>query len=334
MSRRLVSVGTLGGTIAMAATSKTRGVVPALGAEDLLNAVPSLSEIAEIRATDLRQVPGASLTVDNILEALSWATKEVDSGAAGVVLVQGTDTLEETAYLLDLWWNRPEPLVLTGAMRPPDAAGADGPANILGAVTAAGAQEARDHGVLVALHSELHAAARVRKSHATSLDAFSSPGTGPRGLLHEGQVHMRPPLSVDRRLEPLPLPHRNARVALVPTYLGDDGGQLGWARDNGHEGVVVSAYGAGHVADVVADVVESLVPRLPVVIATRTGGGSTLHATYGFQGSETDLRRRGALLAGWLDPYKARLLTWAVLSSGLTRDRLASELAARGGTPA
>lgn len=327
---RFVAVGTLGGTIAMAPSEGGAGAVPTLHAEDLIAAVPSVREIAEVRAANLRRVPGASLTEDDIIEAFHWARSEVDSGATGVVLVQGTDTLEETAYLLDLWWDRSEPLVLTGAMRTPTALSPDGPANLFAAVSAAAASEVRDSGVVVAMNSQLHAAARVRKSHATALDAFSSPDTGPIGLLHDGQILMQSVGPRKRHLNPLTLPDRNARVALVETHLGDDGKLLSRLGNDGYDGIVVAAYGAGHVAAVVADVLETLIPRVPVVVATRTGGGSTLHDTYGFQGSETDLRHRGVLLAGWLDPRKARLLTWATLSSGSTRSQLARELAERG----
>lgn len=338
MSAPQIAVGSLGGTIAM--TSPDSGgqssdpttpgaVVPTLGAGDLLAAVPALAEVARVKATDLRKVPGASLTEDDVRQALVWAQAQVDDGAEGVVLTQGTDTLEETAYLLDLWWDREAPLVLTGAMRSAAVPGADGPANVLAAVQTAAAPSARDRGVLVVLDDRVHAASRVRKSHATATDAFISPDTGPLGRVHEGTVLLRP----SHRHAPLPLPARSARVALLETHLGDDGTLLRTAATLGYDAVVLAAYGVGHVSAEVADVVEEVQSRLPVVVASRTGGGSTARATYGFPGSETDLARRGALLAGWLDPRKARVLTWAVVSSTSTPDRLALELAARGEEP-
>jgi L-asparaginase len=319
----------------MAPSGEGTGAVPTLGAEDLLAAVPSLREVAEVRATNLRRVPGASLTENDILEALHWATAEIDNGATGVVLVQGTDTLEETSYLLDLWWDRPEPLVLTGAMRTPNSLSPDGPANLFTSVSVAASSEARDYGVVVAMNSQLHSAARVRKAHATALEAFISPDTGPIGVFQENQLLMRPtePGKL-RSATPLALPNRNARVALVETHLGDDGRLLNSLGKDEYDGIVVAAYGVGHVAEVVADVLETLVPRLPVVVATRTGGGSTLKDTYGFKGSESDLLDRGVLLAGWLDPRKTRLLTWAALSNGSSRSQLARELTNRGRLPA
>ncbi|MGJ9412697.1 asparaginase [Aeromicrobium sp. CF4.19] len=331
-----VAVGSLGGTIAMTpgasapSPGRTAGaVVPTLRAADLLAAVPALAEIATVTADDVRTVPGASLTEADLREALLWARAQVDAGAVGVVLTQGTDTLEETAYLLDLWWDRAAPLVLTGAMRSAAVPGADGPANLLAAVRTASAPAARDCGALVVMDDRVHAASRVRKSHATTTGAFTSPDTGPLGSVHEGRVLVRP----SRRHPSLPLPVRTARVALLETHLGDDGALLRASAELDHDAVVLAAYGVGHVSADLAEVVSEVQARIPVVVASRTGAGSTARATYGFPGSETDLVRRGALLAGWLDPRKARVLTWAVLSSTSSPDRLASELATRGEEP-
>lgn len=338
MDARLVAVGSLGGTIAMTPdspgpTSPPTGaagvVTPTLRATDLLAAVPLLAEVAEVTATDVRTMPGASLTEEDIREAFVWARAQVDAGAAGVVLTQGTDTLEETAYLLDLWWDRDAPLVLTGAMRSAAAPGADGPANLLAAVRTATSLQARQRGVLVVLDDQVHAASQVRKSHATATGAFTSPRTGPLGAVLEGRVSLRP----SRRPTTVGLPTRSVRVALLETYLGDDGALLRAVADQGFDAVVVGAFGVGHVSAPLAEVVGDVVTRMPVVVASRTGAGSTARSTYGFTGSETDLVRRGAYLAGWLDPRKARVLTWAVLSSTSDPDRLALELAARGEEP-
>src|SRR5262245_21266668 len=169
----LVALGSLGGTITMTSTSPHSGVTPTAGADDLVAAVPGLDAVAEVHATTLRAVPSASLTFDDVLAALAWARGEVEAGAAGVVLVQGTDTLEETAYLLDLFWERAEPLVVTGAMRPPQHAGADGPANLLASVATAVSPQMHDAGVVVVLDDEVHAASRVRKTDSTALHAFT-----------------------------------------------------------------------------------------------------------------------------------------------------------------
>jgi L-asparaginase len=324
-----VAVGSLGGTITMTSRPGESGVVPGLRADDLMAAVPGLDAVAQVRATTLRTVPGASLTFADLLEALRWAREEVDSGAAGAVLVQGTDTLEETAYLLDLFWDRPQPLVLTGAMRPPQQAGADGPANLLAAVATAAAPVAAGVGGVVVLNDEVHAAARVRKTDSTAVHAFSSPGTGPLGRIVEGELVLT---GRSDRAEPLPVPDAevDARVALLESHLGDDGGLLRLVLDAAYDGVVLGAFGVGHVSAVAAEVVSEAVRQIPVVVASRTGTGSTLTSMYGFPGSESDLLRRGAVMAGWLDPRKARLLLTVLLMLGYADRDIAAEFARRG----
>ena len=332
MSKPRVVVGSLGGTITMTSGTPGQGVAPTLQASDLLAAVPSLAEVAELRAHTLRTAPGAWLHPVQVLEALGWAAGQAD-GAEGVVLVQGTDTIEETSYLLDLHWGRPEPLVVTGAMRTPSAPGADGPANLLGAVTVAGARVSRGRGVLVVMHDEVHAATRVRKSDSVSPSAFSSGPFGVLGRLHEGAVTYagRP----DRwPALPQPVPGRDPRVALLETGLGDDGELLRLVCAAGYDGVVVSAFGAGHVSEGLAAAVgEAVAAGMPVVLSSRTGSGPVLRGTYGFVGSEQDLIARGAVPSGWTDARKARLLLWSLLAADAPGEVVRAVVAERGAGP-
>lgn len=332
--RPRIAVGSLGGTITMTPRSGRPGVAPTLDAADLLAAVPALEAVADLTATTLRTVPGAELRPGDLVAVTDWARDQVDAGADGVVVVQGTDTIEETAYLLDLHWDRPHPLVVTGAMRPPSTPGADGPANLLAAVTVAADPSARDRGVLVVLDDVVHAAARVRKTDSVALHAFSSGPFGPLGRLHEGRTTYAGPPPARWPALPRVRPGAAPRVVLVETFLGDEGEFLRLAVDAGCDGVVVAAFGAGHVSSAMADVVGAAVGRCPVVLASRTGGGPVLTGTYGFVGSEQDLLARGAVPAGWLDPRKARLLVWALLAAGADRDAVRQTVAARGAAPA
>ncbi len=331
MTKPRVAVGSLGGTITMTGTARGRGVAPSLAAADLVAAVPALAEAVDLEAHTLRTVPGAWLRPGDVLEAVEWARGRVES-SDGVVLVQGTDTIEETAYLLDLHWDRPEPLVVTGAMRPPAAPGADGPANLLGAVVVAAATASRDLGVLVVPGDDVHAASRVRKGDSISTSAFSSAPFGVLGRLHEGSVTYasRP---ARWPVLPEPVPGRDPRVALLETHLGDDGALLRLVCDADYDGVVVAAYGAGHLSADMASAVSDAVRRVPVVLSTRTGCGPVLSRTYGFVGSEQDLLARGAVPSGWLDARKARLLLWSLLAADLSSEQARAVLRERGAAP-
>lgn len=325
-----VHLFSLGGTVAMTSTD-TGGATPSVGAADLVDAVHGLTAVATIRTSALSAVPSASLDIAGVLAMVPALESACRDGADGVVVTTGTDTLEEVAYLLDLVWRSTVPLVLTGAMRTADAPGADGPANVLAAVTVAASPAARARGCLVALNDEVHAADAVRKLHTSSPAAFASPSTGPAGRVHEGRVLLMP--SAQRmpalRVEPgrvVP------RVALVRIALGDDATLLVAALER-FDGIVVEALGGGHVPRWWVDPLLDAAARMPVVLASRTGAGPLLERTYGFVGAERQLLEGGLLSAGTLDGLKARILLTLAMMSGRNRadqDRLFAARSATG----
>jgi len=269
-----------------------------------------------VEIQDIEKVPSADLTAAKILEVVDAASKAVAAGAVGVVVTQGTDTLEESAFLADLVWPHPQPLVFTGAMRNPTLAGPDGPANLLAALRVACSPAARDLGALVVFKEEIHAARWVRKTHSTSTATFVSPNTGPIGHVVEDQVRvLTRPLRLDGvqgSAEPAEL--GNIRVALYTVTLDDDGVLLQGLADT-HQGLVVAGYGVGHVPAKLAPVLGELASRIPVVLTSRTGAGSIVRNTYNSPGSETDLLQRGLIDGGFLDPYKARVLLRLLLAT-------------------
>ena len=325
---RRVSVFALGGTIAMTAAGGG-GIVPTLSAGQLLAAVPGLDRTGiDVRVVDFRQLPGASLGFPDLTALAGAVAEHLAGGADGAVVVQGTDTIEETAYLLDLRHPGPQPVVVTGALRGPAQAGADGPANLLAAVQVAAAASFRDQGVLVVLADEVHAARRVRKTHTTSPAAFASPDGGPLGRLVEGR-----PVALAALGHRTVVPAAGAgapRVALVTLTLGDDGLLLGGLADR-VDGLVVAAFGAGHVPERLVPALADLAAAVPVVLASRTGSGPTLAATYGYPGSEADLLARGLVRAGFLDPLKARLLLHVLLAAGADDATIRAAFGAAGG---
>lgn len=309
-----VAVFGLGGTIAMTAGDQG-AAVPALSAHQLVAAVPGLAETGiALEVVDFRQLPGASLTFADLAD-LAAAIEATD--ADGVVITQGTDTIEETAYQLDLTHRASKPLVVTGAMRNPSLAGADGPANLLAAVRVAADPTAADLGCVVVMADEVHAAQRVRKTHSTSVATFQSPNGGPLGYVVEGGLRL---LNRPATRTVLPRPTSSPKVGLATIALDDDGHLLSAA--TACDGLVVAAMGVGHVPQHLLPTLDDLVGRMPVVLASRTGSGPVLTATYGFPGSERDLVARGLIPAGHLDPLKARILLRHLLATDATPDAI------------
>ncbi|MGA4842408.1 asparaginase [Streptomyces sp. G45] len=312
MTPATVSVFTLGGTISARAGG---GPTRLTGAETL--ATVPVPDGVTVELHDVRQLPGSSLTLTD-LAALAERVDQATAAGHGVVVVQGTDTLEETAFLLDVVCAPGTPVAVTGAMRRPDLPGADGPANLAAALAVAADPGCRGLGVVTVLADEIHAARHVRKAHTTSLTTFASPGAGPLGRVVEGvpRILLRPQGPTVER--PLRL-REPARVALVTLSIGD-GGELLDAVDDRFDGLVVAAFGAGHAPKWLVEPLAKLADRIPVVLASRTGAGPLLSETYRGPGSEADLLSRGLLSAGPLDAPKARLLLYALLADGADRE--------------
>ncbi len=308
-----LSIASFGGTVSMQAAAVGCGVTPTLDCEQQLLQVPQLREMAQLSVASLGLVPSASLSFSALLDVLAWACREVAGGAQAVILTQGTDSLEETAYFLDLLWPFDAPLVMTGAMRSASQPGNDGPANLLAAAQVALAHASSGRGVLVVMNDQVHCAARVRKTASLALAAFESPGFGPVGEVVEGVVVYR---DAPGRRKVLPLPHRtDQRVALLEACLDADTALLQALAPLGYEGLVIAGFGAGHVSGSWSDVLDHLAPTLPVIVATRTGRGPTARTTYGFAGSEIDLQNKGVHMAGQLCPRKCRILLWLLLGT-------------------
>jgi L-asparaginase len=325
-----IVVMTLGGTIAMAGE---HGVIPRLDGEDLLSSVPGLGSVVPVRARSFRNMPGAHLGIDDVVELAAEIRRAFRDGARGVVVSQGTDTLEETAFALDVLLSEQRPVVVTGAMRHPAEAGADGPANLADAVAVASMSEVSGQlGVLVVLGGEIHSAQFVRKAHTVSPAAFVST-TGPLGWIAEGRpvVLTRPARQIQL---PAPRGCRSASVALLTVAMGEDSSLVAAVKDLGFEGVVIEALGAGHVPADFVGPLEELAALMPVVLCSRTGRGPVLERTYGFPGSEQDLLARGLISGGHLDGPKARIALTLLLRGGADRATINYFFAGLRGSPA
>ena len=315
-----IALITLGGTISSESTAAGPGVVPVTGADLLRQEIQAWVPEVDLVAHEFRLLPSASIALADLLELTAFIAAlppDVDA----VVVSQGTDTIEETAFVLDvLGAAARRPGVVPGAMRHRASAGPAGPANLVAAVLVAASPDAPGLGVLVQFADVVHAARWVRKASTFHVDAFSSDPLGPVGLISEARAHLE--------LSPRPRPvlaapaHASARIALVSAGISDDLSLLSGLAGAGYDGVVLAGVGGGHVAaDAVAQV-ERVAAELPVVLCSRIGIGPAPTATYGYPGGEIDLLGRGLIPARMLSPVKARLLLALLLGVGLAGDEL------------
>jgi L-asparaginase len=307
-----------GGTIAMGGAQ----AVPALDAAGLLKAVPLLEAVPALEGETVLGVPSAHLTLS---QALDLCTRAVAAavGGEGVVISTGTDTLEEVAVLSALMSGAEAPIVVTGANRPATGPGADGPANLIDAIVVAGSDHAGGLGAVVVFGGEVHDAMTVRKLDSTGPAAFGSPLSGPLGRVVERRlwVHARP-----SRPEPIEVAALEHRVEIISPGLGDDGALLRHAASEA-DGVVLVAFGAGHLSPVLLSELGGAAARVPVVLTCRPERSSMLVSTYGFVGAEGDLRSSGALCAPFLSAPAARIALLCCLGAELDRERTAAFLA-------
>jgi L-asparaginase len=233
----------------------------------------------------------------------------------GVVITHGTDTLEETAFFLDLQHTSEKPVVFVGAMRNASLPSYDGPANIRAALRTAVAAPSRSRGVLVVLSQMIHAASAAVKQDTQALDTFVSPVFGPIGMVEADRVIFSRQL--DHR-HVLAAPRFEDRVALFLMHSGADGRPIEHALNDGAQGIVIEGTGNGNAPPGTVPAIQKALDRkIPVLMSTRCGQGRVLD-TYAYPGSGRDLRKRGVMLAGFLNGQKARVLL--MLALGKTRD--------------
>lgn len=301
-----------GGTIAMKIDPVRGGPVPALSGADLLAAVPALAHVTRLEVRELFNLPSDHMDATHwvrLKQAVDEALTRPD--ITGVIVSHGTDTLEETAWFLDLAIDSDKPVVLVGAQRNASVPDFDGPRNLLNAARVCADPGARGTGVMVAMNSQIHAAREVSKTHTSDVEAFKSGDFGLLGVIDEDRVvFSRQPT---RRLH---LPLREGalpRVEIVPMFAGARGDLLRAAVTLGARGIVVQALGLGNVnADVLAAVKEAVAQGVAVAIATRVPNGR-VRPVYGFEGGGLSLRAAGAVFADNLSPHKARILLMLAL---------------------
>lgn len=309
-----VKVLAVGGTIAGRAASSTQTSYKAgeIGVQTLLDSVPKLKEIANLSGEQVFNIGSGNLSDENLL-TLAKRVNQVakDSKVDAIVITHGTDTLEETAYFLNLTAKTDKPIVLVGSMRPATAISADGPANLLNAVKTAVAKEAKGQGVLLVMNDEIHNARDVTKMDPTKPSAFASPSFGAVGQVSGGEPHFykstlkKHTVQSDLDIENIT---KLPRVDIIYNHLGGDDALVKAALAAGAKGLVNAGTGNGTVSKFLfktyADAVKA---GVPVVRASRIDAGVVTV-------SKPDWDKAGFIRGGSLNPQKSRLLLQLALT--------------------
>jgi L-asparaginase len=304
-----------GGTISMRRDPVAGGNVPSHGGEALVELAPGLDAISPYRIENWAKVPACHLGPDR-LWALRERVREVIEGGEvrGIVITHGTDTIEETAYLLARTLPPEVPIAVTGAMRTSSDEGWDGPRNLVDAARVAASPESAGRGAMVVFHGQILSGATAVKTHATDVAAFSAPHALPTGRVEAGRVvYHAPPARSSPSLEPQGL---GARVALVSLVIGDDGTLLDLARPE-FDGVVIEAFGSGNMPPGAVPAVRRWLDEgKPVVLASRCARGEVT-PLYAFEGGGARTVAMGAIPAGPRTPSQARMELALALSAGV-----------------
>ena len=309
---RLIATG---GTIAMKIDPVKKAPVPAISGEDLLATVPDISKYATVEVENLSNVPSDYMDAERWLglqKAVSTALARPE--VAGVVVSHGTDTLEETAYFLDLTVQSDKPIVLIGAQRNASEHDFDGPRNLLNAVRICVSPQAKNMGAMICLNNQINAARNVTKMHTSSVETFNSVDFGFLGYADIDRViFYRYPLRRQHiTLSTNSLPY----VEIIAMYGGATGSMVKAATDQGAKGIVIQALGWGNVNVPMFEAIKYAIGKgVPVVISTRVPSGRVL-PVYGFAGGGKTLYDAGAVFADDLTPQKARILLMLALQAG------------------
>ena len=312
---RVVVLAT-GGTIAGTGATSTTTVgytVANVAVQALLDAVPELKTIAQVRGEQTFQIASENMTPEHWLK-LSRRVNELLAGgdADGVVITHGTDTIEETAYFLDLTVHSDKPVVIVGAMRPGTSISADGPMNLYNAVLLAGSKEASGKGVLVCLNDQINAGREVTKTNTSALDTFRTPDLGFLGVIAGGHVAFyREPTRRHTTRSEFDVASLAAlpRVDIVPAYAGSGRGAVDAAVAAGAKGIVYAGVGDGSIAlDVRPALAEARKKGIVIVRSSRVGSGIVA------RNGEVNDDEYDFVAGDNLNPQKARILLLLALT--------------------
>lgn len=301
-----------GGTISMKVDPRIHAAVPTLTGEEIMAMVTGIEKYAQIESYTFSNLPGPHMTPETMLELSKYIQNILSrEDITGAVVTHGTDTLEETAYLLDLTIKSEKPVVVTGSMRNSSELGYDGPANLAASICTVISEEAKNRGVLVCMNDELNCASEVTKANSMSLDTFKSPNFGPIGIVDSNEVIFYRDTNHKQHIITDSV---ESRVDLIKCAAGMDSKYIDFCLNQGSKGFVIEAMGRGNIPPAMLDGVRRAIDMgVPVVVVSRCFQGRVLDS-YGYPGGGKVLRNMGVIFGDNLPGQKARIKLMVALS--------------------
>ena len=309
-----------GGTISMKVDERLHAAVPSLSGEEIMSMVTGIEKFAEIESYNFSSLPSPHVTPKLMLELSNVVKKLIErDDIAGVVVTHGTDTLEETAYMLDLTLTTTKPVVVTGAMRSSSELGYDGPANLAASICTAISENARNRGVLVCFNGELNSAREVTKANSMALNAFRTPNFGPIGIVDNNKVMFYREAKKSEKYE---VKEINKDVAVIKCVADMDSTLIDFVVEKGFGGIVIEALGRGNVPPrMVEGIKKALDKEIPVVVVSRCFEGR-VHESYGYEGGGKMLKDLGVIFGDTLPGQKARIKLALAINSNIKKEEI------------
>lgn len=309
-----------GGTISMKVDPKLKAAVPTLTGEEIMSMVTGIEGYAQIESHTFSALPSPQVTPEMMLELSKFIGEFVSrEDIDGVVVTHGTDTLEETAYLVDLTLSTNKPVVFTGSMRSGSELGYDGPSNLAASICTAISDEACGRGVLVCFNGDLNCASEVTKANSMALNAFRTPNFGPIGMVDNNKVLFYRN-SINK--EGVAIEAIESRVALIKCAAGMDSRYIDFCINQGDKGIVLEAMGRGNIPPQMVKGVKTAIEKgIPVVVVSRCFEGRVFES-YGYEGGGKQLRNLGVIFGDTLPGQKARIKLMVALSATKDRERI------------
>ena len=320
MKKKNILIIFTGGTFSMKIDEETGGAIPYFHGEELVEMIPEANELANISIYNFGTYPGPHMTPELMLDLAKIVRENISKDSVdGIIITHGTDTLEETAYLVDLAVRTDKPIVVIGAMRTSSEEDWDGPKNLKDAIHICNNENSIGMGVLVCLNGEINAASEVTKTHTEDVETFHSLDFGALGFVNRERVWFN---RTPSKLEGIETNNINSNVDLVKVYAGIKDNVFKFLADSKIDGLVVEALGVGNVPPPAFEGIKYVLSKnIPVVLVSRCPAGETLDI-YSYEGAGKWLKKAGVIFTDYLNGQKARIKLMLALGANLKGKQL------------